>query len=95
MSDISEAPIEDAADQISAFMSLPEVLQKAALMVVLAARDLPENDTIALPAVLKKVAELDMLSEPSAHFLSMCGHVLTALRLARFNGYPQAGPTEF
>ena len=81
-----EAPVVDQADYVSAFMSLPKVLQSAALMVVFAGRDLPQDDTVALPAVLKKVAELDMLSEPAAHYLSMCGNVLTATQIARQNG---------
>jgi hypothetical protein len=89
MASMEEPPVNaaDPADLVSAFMSLPEVLQSAALMVIFAARDLPKDDTIALPAVLKKVAELDMLSEPASHYLGMCGNVCNTIQIARFNGW--------
>lgn len=89
MTSMDEPPVnaDDPADLVSAFMSLPETLQSAALMVIFAARDLPKDDTIALPAVLKKVAQLDMLSEPASHYLSICGNVCNAVQIARFSGW--------
>lgn len=84
MSD-NEAPVEDEADQVSAFMSLPEVLQRAALMVIFAARDLPKDETTGLQGVFRELA--GVLNLPDADdFLRMCGHVLTAMEIARFNG---------
>jgi hypothetical protein len=96
-------PIVDGADLVSAFMSLPEVLQRAALMVVLAGAEV-EDGGLVVSEVLRSCyplvshfvttrhdqpesAEAAALLRHSVHFMDMSAHVLTALSLARTMGW--------
>lgn len=80
----TEPPVTDAADFVTAFMSLPEVLQQAALMTIYAARDLTEHDHATLPRVLDTLGNLEVVPDTATHYLSMVNNVLTATRIASF-----------
>lgn len=79
------APIGDQADFVSAFMGLPKILQEAALLVVLAARDTPQDQAEWLAAVFDTMGKSE-IAEESQHYANMCGNVFHALTIARFAG---------
>lgn len=85
---MDEPPVnaDDPADLATGFLSLPDVLQSAALMVIYAAQDLPDDEVISLPAVLNELAAMDMFTEEASHYLRMCGNVCTATHLTRLTG---------
>lgn len=85
--DDGHGPVIDGVDNVTAFMSLPEVLQSAALMVLLAADEVPDDELPQIEAALKALTEAVALPRKSAHYLSMQAHVFTALYLARHNGW--------
>lgn len=86
---MDHAPVVDEFDHVSAFLSLPAILQTAALSAVFAAADVPLDQVEPLRDLFGVLAEIEdgPIPEGSRQFLATAGHLFTSLYLARSNGW--------
>lgn len=68
-------------DLVSEFMGLPEPLQRAALMVVFAAIDLPTQQLQALRMMLDRLARFPGLPNKSNHYVRMCDNAILSVQI--------------
>lgn len=75
------SPVIDGMDAISAFMSLPEVVQLAALGVAYSSHDMPDEVATIARDALKLSAEI--LPDELGDYLTQCAAVPNAWYIAK------------